>query len=142
VKSALALLLGLVSCGEEDNYLDGSVQLSLGFERVTARLIEDDLSVSYLRDASGGVEKTAELVVEDVGPSLGSGFEAALGQENAVVGRSVTDGSTFPDVVGGTLRIEEGGAVGEVLRGTFGVEFLNGSTLRGGWRARLESLTP
>ena len=136
----LALLL-LLGCGEEDNYLDGSVGVSLSFDRVSARMIGDDLELRYLRDVAGGQEETAELIVLDVRPVLSADLDLPLNPDNAVIGRTVTDGSTFPELEGGSLVIESGGAVGETLDGRFGVRFVTGTTLSGGFRTRLEEVT-
>ena len=135
------LLLSLAACGEEGNSLDGSVQVSLGYDRVTTRLISDDLEIRYLRDVSGGAEEVAELVVNDVGPMLAPDLDVALTQKNASVGRSVTDGSGFPDLEEGTLVIEEGGEVGDVPRGRFGVVFVTGTTLSGHFSSTLEEVS-
>ena len=95
---AIPILFLCAGCGEEGDTLKGSVQVGLGFDRVTTRLIAGDLEVRYLRDVSGGAEEVAELVVNDVGPMLAPDLDVALTPENASVGRSVTDGSGFPDL--------------------------------------------
>jgi hypothetical protein len=139
--ACVVLAISVTACGEEGDSLEGSVGVDLSFDRVTARLIVDDLEVRYLRDVSGGVEEVAELVVNDVGPVLTAGFEVALTQDNAAVGRSVTDGSGFPDLDEGNLEIDEGGDVGDVLRGRFGVVFASGATLSGHFSATLEEVS-
>jgi len=136
----LAVGLLFAACGGEEDSLEGSVQVSLGFDRVGTRLIADDLEVRYLRDVPGGVEEVAELVVNDVGSMLDAGLELPLSVDNASVGRSVTDGSRFPELDEGTLAIEEGGEVGKVLRGRFGVVFVTGATLSGTFSATLDQV--
>lgn len=139
------LLLFCTACGDSTKSLDGSIaqSLDLEYDDISIRLIGQDLEIQYLRDVEGSVDEiTAKLVVEDLGDKTLAGLHISLDADNASVGRSVRDGSTFPEIAGGTLSIDEGGDEGDRLTGEFGVEFITGATLNGDFSATLEIPDP
>ena len=89
----------------------------------------------------GSILRSAVSSAQQQNQQLKAMRQALIQSQNASVGRSVIDGSGFPDLEEGTLAIEEGGEVGEVLRGRFGVVFVTGTTLSGHFSSTLEEVS-
>jgi|AACY02.7.fsa_nt_gi hypothetical protein len=125
-----------VSCGDPDNLLRGSIDelFDLEFDRVEVRIQENDLLIEYLKDLTGGTQKSAKVVVDteelDIGPNTVISEELFL--ERVQISRVATTGGDFPPLVSGKIRFDAFSLeAGGTNRGEWDGVFDNGRTLRG-----------
>jgi len=131
--SVAACLLLASACGE-DNLLEGSVSgdRPLTFDRVSIRLQESWLVITYFEDHPAGTEKVCKVVVDTTG--LPSGEEVVLEGEEFIarvhLQRATFDDHGFPFIESGRLELDEfevregGDIAGEIF-----VLFETGQTL-------------
>ncbi len=130
----LALIGGCVGCGTDDD-LTGSVSelVPLEFDRVTVRLQDDWVIITYLRDLPDGTEKVCKLVVDTGGlPAGAQQLEGARFLKRVTLHRSTFAEDSFPIMASGELNfrdfeLKEGGEIG----GDFIILFETGHDLLG-----------
>ena len=103
---ALALV-ALAACGEEDNFLEGSLgsQYDLSFESVRARefLTSRQLHVEYVRDQGAGEEKPITVTLQPT-PTGPASFTHVDG--NVAIDNSLGAGSPgLPDLTSATVEL-------------------------------------
>lgn len=138
----------LTACGDA-NELSGSIEesFSLEFDRVEIRFVvpTEELEIQYLKDVGNSVSKVVKVVVDTTDLPLGndSRISGDLFDEKVVIQREAESGSDFPDVNGGSITFDKVGFDNnDLVEGEFDAVFVNGRTLFGKFKKKLDLIDP
>lgn len=151
MRPALLLVpfLLLASCGDPPNRLYGSVSqvFSLGFDRVQAIRVGDEVSVEYLRTSGQTVlAKTVKVTVSigDIQPVAGTDIDLTAqvnGLPRGTVQRVESTTTDFPLQVG-KIHFDQEPVANADITGLFRTTLADpaGRTLNGDFQAKVEAL--
>ena len=137
-----SLVVGAAECGEEPNSLDGSVTVSLEFDRtrmLRGKEPTHTIQLEYIKDLDAGEDVVAKIVFDTPDGGFDPDVEYDLKKNNAIVERVTKEKDNFGELTEGIIVFFEGGnANGKKAVGRFAATFENGRTLRGNFDVKVE----